>query len=184
MASAPQTQTQQPDPALQQMEAAVAKSPGDLEMRNQLAKAYLERENLMGVFEQTKYILARTPDDARALTYQALVRMSMGQRDPAAEMLRHAIKSDPQLIDAYVALAWDDVQRGKTSEAEAQIAEASRRHPEQKQRLDDVLSKMKEQAKNPAPAAAAAAAACRSSGRGPGRTASGRRRTLAARMPR
>jgi tetratricopeptide (TPR) repeat protein len=157
MASAPQAQ--EPDPALQQIEAAVAKSPNDLEMRNQLAKAYLERENLMGVFEQTKYILARTPDDARALTYQALVRMSMGQRDPAAEMLRHAIKSDPQLIDAYVALAWDDVQRGKTAEAEAQITEAARRHPDQKARLDDVLSKMKEQAKNPVPAPAVAAAA-------------------------
>ena len=157
MASAPQAQ--QPDPALQQMEAAVAKSPDDLEMRNQLAKAYLERENLMGVFEQTKYILARTPDDARALTYQALVRMSMGQRDPAAEMLRHAIKSDPQLLDAYVALAWDDVQRGNTADAEAQIAEATRRHPDQKQRLDDVLAKMKEQAKNPAPAAAPSAPA-------------------------
>jgi tetratricopeptide (TPR) repeat protein len=117
MASAPQPQAQQPDPALQQIEAAVAKSPNDLEMRNQLAKAYLERENLMGVFEQTKYILARTPDDARALTYQALVRMSMGQRDPAAQMLQHAIKSDPQLIDAYVALAWDDIQRGKTADA-------------------------------------------------------------------
>src|SRR4051794_2160262 len=152
MASAPQAQ--QSDPALQQIEAAVAKSPDDLEMRNQLAKAYLERENLMGVFDQTKYILARTPDDARALTYQALVRMSMGQRDPAAEMLRHAIKSDPQLLDAYVALAWDDIQRGNTSDAEAQIAEATRRHPDQKARLDDVLSKMKEQAKNPAPAAA------------------------------
>jgi tetratricopeptide (TPR) repeat protein len=159
MASAPQSQQpQQPDPALQQIEAAVAKSPDDLEMRNQLAKAYLERENLMGVFEQTKYILARTPDDARALTYQALVRMSMGQRDPAAEMLQHAIKSDPQLIDAYVALAWDDIQRGKTADGEAQIAEAERRHPEQKARLDDVLSKMKEQAKNPAPASAAASA--------------------------
>ena len=156
MASAPQAQ--QPDAALQQIEAAVAKSPDDLQMRNQLAKAYLERENLMGVFEQTKYILARTPDDARALTYQALVRMSMGQRDPAAQMLQHAIKSDPQLIDAYVALAWDDIQRGKTADAEAQIAEASRRHPDQKQRLDDVLSKMKEQAKNPAPAPAVAAA--------------------------
>jgi len=156
MSSASQSQPQQQsDPALQQIEAAVAKSPDDLEMRNQLAKAYLERENLMGVFEQTKYILARTPDDARALTYQALVRMSMGQRDPAAEMLRHAIKSDPQLLDAYVALAWDDIQRGKTAEAEAQIAEATRRHPEQKARLDDVLSKMKEQAKNPAPATAA-----------------------------
>src|SRR3977135_2973126 len=33
MASAPQAQTQQPDSALQQMEAAVAKSPDDLEMR-------------------------------------------------------------------------------------------------------------------------------------------------------
>ena len=160
MASAPQSQQQQQsDPALQQIEASVAKSPDDLEMRNQLAKAYLERENLMGVFEQTKYILARTPDDARALTYQALVRMSMGQRDPAAEMLRHAIKSDPQLLDAYVALAWDDIQRGKTAEAEAQIAEAARRHPEQKARLDDVLAKMKEQAKNPAPATAAPAPA-------------------------
>jgi cytochrome c-type biogenesis protein CcmH len=158
MASAPQSQAQQSDPALQQIEAAVAKSPDNLEMRNQLAKAYLEHENLMGVFEQTKYILARTPDDARALTYQALVRMSMGQRDPAAQMLQHAIKSDPQLIDAYVALAWDDIQRGKTADAEAQIAEASRRHPDQKQRLDDVLSKMKEQAKNPAPAPAVAAA--------------------------
>jgi tetratricopeptide (TPR) repeat protein len=158
MASAPQSQQpQQSDPALQQIEAAVAKSPDDLEMRNQLAKAYLERENLMGVFEQTKFILARTPDDARALTYQALVRMSMGQRDPAAEMLQHAIKSDPQLLDAYVALAWDNIQRGKTAEAEAQIAEATRRHPEQKARLDDVLAKMKEQAKNPAPATAAAA---------------------------
>jgi tetratricopeptide (TPR) repeat protein len=157
MASAPQAQ--QPDPALQQIEAAVAKSPDDLEMRNQLAKAYLERENLMGVFEQTKYILAKSPDDARALTYQALVRMSMGQRDPAAQMLQHAIKSDPQLIDAYVALAWDDIQRGNTADAEVQIAEATRRHPEQKQRLDDVLSKMKEQAKNPAPAGAPSAPA-------------------------
>jgi len=166
MASAPQQQ-QQPDAALQQIEAAVAKSPDNLEMRNELAKAYLERENLMGVFDQTKYILARTPDDARALTYQALVRMSMGQRDGAAEMLHHAIKSDPQLIDAYVALAWDDIQSGKMSEAEAQIAEAARRHPEQKARLDDVLSKMKEQAKNPPPAAAPAPAAAAAPTSGP-----------------
>ena len=154
MASAPQAQ---PDAALQQIEGAVAKSPNDLEMRNQLAKAYLERENLMGVFEQTKYILERAPDDARALTYQSLVRMSMGQRDAAEEMLRHAIKSDPELLDAYVAMAWADVQRGKVSEAEGLIAEATRRHPEQKARLDAVLAKMKEQARNPPPAAPAAA---------------------------
>lgn len=152
MTSAPQSSPQQADAVLQQIQAAVAKSPDDLRLRNQLAKAYLERENLMGVFEQTQYILKRNPDDAQALTYQALVRMSMGQRDSAEEMLRRAIKSDPQLTDAYLALAWDDVLRGKITEAEGLIADASRRHPDQQARLEEVLAKMKEQAKNPPPA--------------------------------
>ena len=143
----------QTDPALQQMEAAVAKSPDDLGLRNELAKAYLEHENLMGVFEQTTFILKRSPDDARALTYQALVRISMGQADGAVVMLQHAIKSDPQLIDAYVALAWADMQRGKAKEAEELMNEAGRRHPDQKTRLDDVLAKMKEAVKNPPPVA-------------------------------
>jgi len=153
MTTAPQSSSpQQADAALQQIQAAVASKPDDLEMRNQLAKAYLERENLMGVFEQTQYILQRSPDDAQALTYQALVRMSMGQRDGAVEMLRRAIKSDPQLTDAYVALAWANVQSGKISEAEGLIADASRRHPDQQARLEQVLARMKEQAKNPPPA--------------------------------
>jgi len=153
MTAAPQSSSpQQADAALQQIQAAVAQKPDDLEMRNQLAKAYLERENLMGVFEQTQYILQRSPDDAQALTYQALVRMSMGQRDGAVEMLRRAIKSDPQLTDAYVALAWANVQSGKISEAEGLIADASRRHPDQQARLEQVLARMKEQAKNPPPA--------------------------------
>jgi Flp pilus assembly protein TadD len=157
--TASQPSPQQADAALQQLQSAVAKTPGDLEARNQLAKAYLERENLMGVFEQTQYILQRAPNDARALTYQSLVRMSMGQRDGAAEMLQRALKSDPQLIDAYVALAWDDVQRGKISDAEGLISEAGRRHPDQQTRLADVLTRMKEQVKNPPPAAATSAAA-------------------------
>jgi tetratricopeptide (TPR) repeat protein len=149
-----QTSTQPADAALQQIQAAVAKSPNDLEMRNLLAKAYLERENLMGVFNETQYVLQRKPGDAGALTYQALVRMSMGQRDSAEQMLRRAIKSDPQLTDAYVALAWNDIQLGKTSEADALIAEAARRHPDQQARLNDVLAKMKEQAKGQPPAPA------------------------------
>ncbi|HXA17969.1 MAG TPA: tetratricopeptide repeat protein [Thermoanaerobaculia bacterium] len=152
MTSAPQSSPQQADAVLEQIQSAVAKSPDDLGMRNQLAKAYLERENLMEVFKQTQYVLQRNPDDAQALTYQALVRMSMGQRDGAEEMLQRAIKSDPQLTDAYVALAWANVQRGKITEAEGLIADASRRHPDQQARLEAVLAKMKEQAKNPPPA--------------------------------
>lgn len=156
MASATQSspRQQQADPALQQIQAAVANTPDNLEIRNQLAKAYLERENYMGVFQETQYILQRSPNDARALTYQALVRMSMGQRDGAEQMLSRAIKADPQLLDAYVALSWDYVQSGKVSEAEGLIAEASRRHPDQQARLEDVLAKMKEQVKNQPPPAA------------------------------
>jgi tetratricopeptide (TPR) repeat protein len=156
MASAPQTQSssqQQPDAALQQIQAAVAKSPDDLEARNELAKAFLERENMMGVFEQTSYILKRAPNDARALTYQALVRISMGQSDGAVEMLQHAIKSDPKLIDAYVALAWADMQRGKEKDAEELINQAAQQHPDQKTKLDDVFARMKEQIKTAPPAA-------------------------------
>lgn len=155
MASAAQAppRQQQADPALQQIQAAVANTPDDLDVRNQLAKAYLERENYMGVFQETQYILQRSPNDARALTYQALVRMSMGQRDGAEQMLNRAIKADPELLDAYVALSWDYVQSGKVSEAEGLIAEASRRHPDQKARLEEVLAKMKEQVKNQPPPA-------------------------------
>jgi tetratricopeptide (TPR) repeat protein len=160
--AASQPSPQQADAALQQLQSTVAKSPDDLEARNQLAKAYLERENLMGVFEQTQYILQRSPEDARALTYQSLVRMSMGQRDGAAEMLQRALKSDPQLIDAYVALAWADVQSNKMTEADGLIAEAGRRHPDQQTRLAEVLAKMKEQVKNPAQAAPPAAPAAAS----------------------
>jgi tetratricopeptide (TPR) repeat protein len=153
--AAPQSAAQQqpPDAALQQIQAAVAKSPDDLELRSELAKAFLERENLMGVFEQTSYILKRFPNDAKALTYQALVRVSMGQSAGAVEMLQRAIKSDPDLTDAYVALAWANMQGGKTSEAEGLIAEAGRRHPDQKAKLDEVLVRMKEQMKNAPPAA-------------------------------
>lgn len=150
-----QSQQQAADPALQQIEAAVAKSPDDLEMRNELAKAYLERDNLMGVFEQTQYVLKRSPDDARALTYQSLVRLYMGQPQGAMEMLQRAIKIDPQLTDAYVALAWADVQTGKTDDAAALIAEAGKRRPDQKARLDEVFTRMQAQAKN-APQQAAA----------------------------
>jgi len=152
-------QSQESDAAIKQLEAAVAQSPNDLEAHSTLAKAYLERENLMGVFNETKFILEKSPDDARALTYQALVRMSMGQRAPAEEMLKRAIKSDPQLTDAYVALAWNDVQTGKTNEADGLIAEAGKRHPEQQARLAEVLTRMKEQAKNPQPAQAPPVAA-------------------------
>jgi tetratricopeptide (TPR) repeat protein len=141
-------QAQQSDPEVQGIEAAVSQHPDDLVLRNQLARAYLDRENLMGVFQQTQYILQHAPNDPQALTYQSLVRLAMGQADSANTMLHQAIKADPKFLDAYVALAWAQTSTGKNDDAAATIKEAQKQHPEQSQRLADVLVKMRQTAKN------------------------------------
>jgi len=142
---------QQTDPAVQQLEAAVASAPDDANARINLAKAYLEKENMMGVFEQTQAVLAKSPSEPRALTYQALVRMSMGQTDVAGKMLEEATKSDPKLTDAWVGLAWLDFQTGNRDAGEKAIGEAMKQHPEQQARLAQVLDEMRKQKPAAAP---------------------------------
>jgi cytochrome c-type biogenesis protein CcmH len=131
---------------LQQLEAAVQRDPNNLQLRNDLAQAYIERENLMAVFEQTKFVLDRSPNDSRALTFQALVRMAMGERETSVQMLQQATKSDPKNIDSWVALAWAYVQENKIKDAEAMIAEAAKQSPKDAARLQDVFNQMKSQA--------------------------------------
>ncbi len=140
-----QGQPPQADPAVQQLEAAVATSPDDVNARISLAKAYLEKENMMGVFEQTQAVLAKSPAEPRALTYQALVRMAMGQTDVAGKMLDQATKADPKFLDAWVGIAWLNFQTGKPEAGEKAINEAIRQHPEEKARLTEILSEMKSQ---------------------------------------
>ena len=136
---------QQPNAIVAQLEAAVRNDPNNLQLRNDLAQAYLETDNLMAVFEHTKYVLERTPEDSRALTYQALVRMAMGESDMAVSMLQRATKSGPQNLDGWVALAWVYVQQNKIDDAAAMIAEAKKQSPKDAARLDAVLQQMKQQ---------------------------------------
>jgi Flp pilus assembly protein TadD len=149
----PQQQQQAPatSPMIQQLEAAVQKDPNNLELRKDLAQAYLQANNMMAVFEQTRFILERKPDDSRALTFQALVRMAMGDADAATQMLQRATQSDPKNLDGWVSLAWIYVQTDKLNEAERMIAEAIKQSPNEKQQLENVFASMK-QAKNGQPA--------------------------------
>lgn len=132
----------QPDPVILQLEAAVQKDPANLQLRNDLAQALLERDNLMGVFEQTKIVLDQAPEDTRALTYQALVRLAMGEKDAAEQMLQRATRSDVKNLDAWVALAWLYAQSDQMKDAEKMIAEAAKQSPENKARLEDVFRQM------------------------------------------
>jgi tetratricopeptide (TPR) repeat protein len=143
------------DPAVQALAAEVAKNPDDLGARRQLAKALLDHEELMGAFEQTKAILAKEPGDATALTYQAIVRMAMGDAVSARKLLADATKSDPKFTDAWITLAWLNMQQGKSADAAAAIEEAAARHPEDADRLHGILVQMRNKLSGAAPAAAA-----------------------------
>lgn len=128
--------------AAKQLEATIRQSPDNLGARVELAKLYFDRNNMMGVFEQTQYVLDRSPDDSRALTYQAFVRIAMGQRQNAAKLLARATAVDPGLTDAWIGVAWLKTADGLPAEAEAAIAEAGRRHPEERERLARVYADM------------------------------------------
>jgi tetratricopeptide (TPR) repeat protein len=138
-----QQATPQKNPMVAQLEAAVKSDPNNLQLRNDLAQAYLETDNLMAVFEQTKFVLEKSPNDSRALTYHALVRMAMGEAEEATAMLQAATKSNPKNLDSWVSLAWVYAQQNKMKEAEAMIAAAAQHSPNDKARLDDVFRQMK-----------------------------------------
>src|SRR5688500_15356571 len=127
--AAPAAQAAQPqtDEVLQKLEVSVEKDPENLELRNDLARAYVERDNLMAVHEQTQYVLAKSPKNSRALTYQALVKTAMGENEAAEQMLKDALVSDPTFLDAYVTLAWVHTKAGRADEAKKTMDEALRR---------------------------------------------------------
>jgi len=133
------------DQMMQQLQAAVQAQPNNLQLRNDLAQAYLERNNLMAVFQQTKFVLEQSPEDSRALTLQGIVRMAMGEADEAIKMLQRATKSDPKNLDSWVSLAWVYVQDNRMQDAERMIAEAGKQVPQEKARLDQVFGQMKAQ---------------------------------------
>lgn len=136
----------QTSPMVAQLEAAVQQDPNNLQLRNNLAQAYLETDNLMAVFEQTKYVLDKSPEDSRALTLQAMVRMAMGEADTATQMLERATKSDPKNLDGWVARAWVYVQQNKLDDAARMIEEAKKVSPNDVARIDQVFTQMKMQA--------------------------------------
>ena len=158
--SVPQSQPQQApmqreanDAVLQQLQAAVQAQPNNLQLRNDLAQAYLERNNLMAVFQQTKFVLAQAPENSRALTLQGLVRVSRGETDDAIQMLQHASRSDPKNLDSWVALAWVYAQGNRMQDAERMIAEAGKQVPQEQGRLEQVFGQMKAQIAQAAAAA-------------------------------
>jgi len=126
-----------------QIRAALKANPDDLDARLDLAMLHLRKRELMAVFEETQYVLGKQPGHPRALSYQALVRLAMGQGDVAERMLKQALATDPNLFEGYLHLALVETRMGRDQEAQAAIDEASRRFPERADVLARVLPEIR-----------------------------------------
>jgi hypothetical protein len=107
---------------------------------------------MMGVWNQTKAILDRSPGHPRAIAYQALVRLAMGQADVARTMLEKVIVSNPDVLEGYLHLALLHVRSGRGNEAEAVMARAAKRFPARAEMLKGLVAEMKRQAETEGPA--------------------------------
>jgi tetratricopeptide (TPR) repeat protein len=143
------------DPDQAQIEAALARNPDDTDARLARARILLGRQDYMGVWGETTRVLEKSPGNPQALSYQALVRLEMGQGEVALDLLHQALRADPDLIDAYVHLALVHVRLGRTREAEADIAQAAKRFPQQAGELRRALVEIRESQTDAPPAAAA-----------------------------
>jgi len=117
-----------------------ARDPDELEARLDQARVLVERRDLEGVWRETQYVLSRSPGHPRALAYQALVRLAAGQGDAAVSMLREALATNPDLLEAHQNLVYAYARLGRRQEAEAAIADTSRRFPGEGERLRQALA--------------------------------------------
>jgi tetratricopeptide (TPR) repeat protein len=133
----------------QRLREVLAKNPDDHDARIDLAQLHLGRRDLMAVWNDTQYVLQRVPGHPRALSYQALVRLAMGQGEAAVTMLKQAQGAAPNLLEPSLHLALVYARLGRMKEAEATITDAQRRFPEQSQRLGELLAQMREVGTDP-----------------------------------
>lgn len=136
--------TPEPTEAERKLRAVLERSPEDLETRVALTRELLGRGDMMGVWNETQEILKRKPDEPRALSYQALVRLAMGQGDVALQMLQRALKADPDQVEVYTHLAFVYLNAGRPQDAEQIMATARKRFPDEAPRLSEVFAHMKE----------------------------------------
>lgn len=113
------------------MRAAIEKNPADLDARRALIRALLAKRDMMGLFEQTQAMQQISPGNPEALSYEALVRLDMGQPETARKMLEGVIKAEPDLANAYFHLAIVLTRMGRAKDAEEVIAKAAAHFPDQ-----------------------------------------------------
>ena len=139
-----------------QLKAVLARDPGDLDARLELARIYLDRQDLRSAWKETRQVLEREPQNPLALTYEGLVRIGAGQPESSLEPLQKAIATKPDLLEAYLQLAFAYLRLDRIRDAEATIAAASSRFPDKAASLQGWLLKKQREVTQERSAGAAA----------------------------
>lgn len=157
----------QSDVELLKLQAAVESDPQNLELRLDLANAYLMREDLMAVYNLTQYVQQKQPGHPRALAYEAIVHLAMGQADVAERMLDEALKTKPDLTVGWIHLALVHLQVGKFDAAERDVEALAKLNPSEAEALRGMMQQARAQrgaAPQPMPPAGAQTAPASVSG--------------------
>ena len=140
------------------VKAELGRNPDNIEARIALAELELERRDFMGAWNDSSKVLAKQPNNARAIACQAMVRLAMGQGTMAVDMLKKSIAADPGLISSHAYLAMAYARMGRMSAASATISEASRRFPERAADFQRLLAELQNEGPSPALTASASGA--------------------------
>ncbi len=122
---------------------AVQQNPKNTAARLDLAQALLIGRDFQGVMEQTEAVLALNPDEPRALSYQAVVRVARGENDRALEMAQRAVELGEDNIETWVYLAIVHAQRGERGPAGEVLERAIGRFPNDAPALQSLLAELR-----------------------------------------
>lgn len=147
------------DPVIARYEQLVAAEPDNLDHRLNLAQAYVYSERtdlLLNAFQQLLPVLEKEPENPRALTYLAIVRLAMGQYDRAFENLDVAVTGDPSLTEAWVQRGLAAFRLGRWQDAADSWERAVEQRPDGEQVLRPLIARARTAHENgdPPPAAA------------------------------
>ena len=123
-----------------QVRAILARSPTDLAARLALARLRPARRDMKGTWEETQRVLERAPNNPEALALQALVHLAAGRPVVALDLLKQALATDPNLADGYAYMALVYFRMGRLPDAEAVVADASKRFPDKAAGLQQLLA--------------------------------------------
>ena len=133
------------DPRERELEAEIARNPEDLDKRLELARLYLDHEDMRSAWRETWQVLQRSPQNPLALTYEGLIRIAAGKPETSLGPLKIAIAKNPDLLEAYLQLAFAYLRLDRVRDAEATIATASKRFPDKAASLNRWLPRKEQE---------------------------------------